>query len=403
MYLNLKSGANTLISKSQPPMKSNYFLVLLIFFTACRDQEQAAQMQPPEIPVFEAKQEDVPIYNELVGQIYGQQDIPIRARVDGLVEKISFEEGSRVKKGQLLYSIDPDPYMAEVAAKESLLAEAQTMMVNAKNELERYIPLAEMNAVSKSDLDGAQASYDAATANVEAARANLKQAQIRLGYCSIEAPIDGLIGATQAREGEYVGRNPNPVILNTLSRIDTVRVQFSISEAKYLELARAYTAGRTPEEVTRDVQEGRIEPNIQLILADGSLFEEKGSIDFVNSQINASTGSLLIQASFPNPSRLLRPGLYAKVRLQLTVAEDAILIPQRCLIELQGQYSVMVADENNTISARPIEIGQKIGDMVLVEKGLAQGDKVVVDALQKVRSGMKVQPVPSDFQSKTTL
>ena len=327
MYLNLKSGANTLISKSQPPMKSNYFLVLLIFFTACRDQEQAAQMQPPEIPVFEAKQEDVPIYNELVGQIYGQQDIPIRARVDGLVEKISFEEGSRVKKGQLLYSIDPDPYMAEVAAKESLLAEAQTMMVNAKNELERYIPRAEMNAVSKSDLDGAQASYDAATANVEAARANLKQAQIRLGYCSIEAPIDGLIGATQAREGEYVGRNPNPVILNTLSRIDTVRVQFSISEAKYLELARAYTAGRTPEEVTRDVQEGRIEPNIQLILADGSLFEEKGSIDFVNSQINASTGSLLIQASFPNPSRLLRPGLYAKVRLQLTVAEDAILIP----------------------------------------------------------------------------
>ena len=180
-------------------------------------------------------------------------------------------------------------------------------------------------------------------------------------------------------------------------------MQFSISEAKYLELARAYTAGRTPEEVTRDVQEGRIEPNIQLILADGSLFEEKGSIDFVNSQINASTGSLLIQASFPNPSRLLRPGLYGKVRLQLTVAEDAILIPQRCLIELQGQYSVMVADENNTISARPIEIGQKIGDMVLVEKGLAQGDKVVVDALQKVRSGMKVQPVPSDFQSKTTL
>ena len=360
-------------------------------------------MQPPEIPVFEIQQQDVPIYNELAGQIYGQKDIPIRARVDGLIEKISFVEGSRVKKGQLLYSIDPDPYMAEVASRESLLAEARTMMVNAKNELERYIPLAEMRAVSQSDLDAAQASYDAALANVDAARANLRQARIRLGYCSIEAPIDGLIGATEAREGEYVGRNPNPVILNTLSRIDTVRVQFSISEAKYLELARAYASGRTAEEVARDVQEGRMEPNVELILADGSLFEEKGTVDFVNSQINASTGSLLIQASFPNPSRLLRPGLYAKVRLQLTVAEDALLIPQRSLIELQGQYSVMVVDDNNTIASRPIEIGVKVGDMVLVESGLSPGDQVVVDALQKVRPEMKVTPVPSEFESKTTL
>lgn len=384
-------------------MKIRYALLLVISLAACKDQEQTVEMQPPEIPIFEVQQQDVPIYNELAGQIYGQKDIPIRARVDGLIEKISFEEGSRVKKGQLLYSIDPDPYMAEVASRESLLAEAQTMMVNAKNELERYIPLAEMNAVSRSDLDAAQASYDAAVANVDAARANLKQARIRLGYCSITAPIEGLIGATQAREGEYVGRNPNPVILNTLSRIDTVRVQFSISEAKYLELARAFRAGRSDEEVTRDVEEGRVRPNVELILADGSLFEEKGRIDFVNSQINASTGSLLIQASFPNPSRLLRPGLYAKVRLQLTVAEDALLIPQRSLIELQGQYSVMVVDDNNTIASRPIQIGAKVGDMVLVESGLSPGDQIVVDALQKVRPEMKVTPVPSEFESKTTL
>jgi membrane fusion protein (multidrug efflux system) len=384
-------------------MKSIKILLLLALFIYCRDQEQSAQMQPPEIPVFEVKQQDVPIYNELAGQIYGQKDIPIRARVDGLIEKISFEEGSRVKKGQLLYSIDPDPYLAEVASRESLLAEALTRMVNAKNELERYLPLAEMKAVSQSDLDAAQASYDASLANVEAARANLKQAQIRLGYCTIEAPIDGLIGATQAREGEYVGRNPNPVILNTVSRIDTVRVQFSISESKYLELARAYRAGRSEEEITRDVEEGKIKPNVELILADGSLFEEKGTIDFVNSQINASTGSLLIQASFPNPSRLLRPGLYAKVRLQLAVAGDALLIPQRSLTELQGQYSVMVVDDTNTIVSRPVEIGQKIGDMVLIESGLSPGEKVVVDALQKVRTEMKVQPIPTEFQSKTTL
>jgi membrane fusion protein (multidrug efflux system) len=384
-------------------MKPHYILVLLILLSACKEQEQTAQMQPPEVPVFEVRQQDVPIYNELAGQIYGQKDIPIRARVDGLLERISFEEGSRVKKGELLYSIDPEPYMAQVAAQESLLAEARTLMVNAKNELERYKPLAEMKAVSQSDLDAAQASYDAATANVEAARANLRQARIRLGYCSIEAPIDGLIGATLAREGEYVGRNPNPVILNTVSRIDTVRVQFSISEAKYLELFKVYTSGKSREEVTREVQEGRMEPNVELILADGSLYDEKGRVDFVNSQINASTGSLLIQASFPNPSRLLRPGLYAKVRLQLTTAEDALLIPQRSLIELQGQYSVMVVDDNNTVVSRPIEVGQRIGDMILVADGLSAGDKVIVDALQKVRTDMKVQPVPTEFESKTTL
>lgn len=388
-------------------MKSLNFAALwllpFLFLGSCKDREQAVQMAPPEIPVYEAQKRDVPIYNDLAGQIFGQQDIPIRARVDGFLQKISFEEGSRVKKGQLLYSIDPDPFLAEVAAMESQVTEARTLMVNAKNELDRYVPLAAMNAVSQSDLDAAKATYEAARANVDAARANLEQARIRLGYCSIKSPIDGLIGATQAREGEYVGRSPNPVILNTVSRIDTARVQFSIAEAKYLELFRAYTANRTPEETRREVREGKMEPNVQLILADGSLFEEKGRVDFVNSQINASTGSLLIQASFPNPNGLLRPGLYALVRLQLGLAEGAILIPQRCLVELQGQYSVLVVDSKNTIVSRPVETGQKIGDMVIVEKGLSAGDKVVIDALQKVRSGMQVQPVPTEFQSKNPL
>lgn len=384
-------------------MKSVYILLFMVLLASCRDTQEAAQMPAPEVPVIEARQQDVPIYNEMVGQIYGLQDIPIRARVDGFLEKISFDEGSRVEKGQLLYSIDPEPFLAQVAAQQSLLTEARTMMVNAKNELDRYIPLAEMNAVSRSDLDAAQASYDAASANVEAARANLRQAQISLGYCSITAPISGQIGATNAREGEYVGRSPNPVILTTLSRIDTVRVQFSISENRYLELARAYGRNRPAEEVSKDVQEGRMRPSVELILSDGSLYEEKGRIDFVNSQINATTGSLLIQASFPNPSRLLRPGLYAKVRLQMGVAENAILIPQRCLIELQGQYSVMLVDENNSIVSRPVVVGEKIGDMAIIDEGLSSGDQVVIDALQKVRSGITVQPVASEFQSKTPL
>ena len=382
-------------------MKNYLIFLSIVLLLGCKNKD-SAQMGPLDIPVFEALQQDVPIYDEMVGQIYGLKDIPIRARVDGFLEKISFEEGTRVEKGQLLYSIDPDPYLAQVAAQESKLTEAQTMMVNAKNELDRYIPLAAMNAVSKSDLDAAQASYDASVASVQAAEANLTQARIQLGYCTIEAPISGQIGATEAREGEYVGKDPNPVILNMLSRIDTVRVQFSISENKYLEIARSFQGQRSDEEVSQEVDEGRVEPQIELILADGSLFEHQGQIDFVNSQINANTGSLLIQASFPNPSRLLRPGLYAKVRVQITVAKDAVVVPLRSLSELQGQYSAMVVNADNTVETRPVTIGQRMGDMVLIAEGLKAGEKVVIDALQKVQSGMPVNPVPAEFQSKTS-
>ncbi|WP_189361699.1 efflux RND transporter periplasmic adaptor subunit [Algibacter mikhailovii] len=382
-------------------MKYTILCVMACLFFSCK-KEQGPQTRPPqEIPVIEAKKEDVPVYNELVGQIYGLKDIPIRARVDGYLEKISFEEGTQVKKGQLLYSIDQDPYLAEVAEKQSALAQNQTMMVNAKNELERYEPLAKINAVSKSDLDAAQATYDASIASVDAANANLKQSKIKLGYTEMRSPIDGLIGKTEAREGEYVGREPNPVILNTVSRIDTVRVQFSISESKYLELAREYQANKTAEDISKDVHEGNIKPNVELLLADGTLFEKKGRIDFVNSQINTTTGSLLIQASFPNPTKILRPGLYAKVRLQLTVAKDAIVIPQRCLIELQGQYSVMVVDSSNKVVSTPVKLGSKIGDQVIISEGITQGDKIIIDALQKVKTGMTVVPVKSEFKSKT--
>jgi membrane fusion protein (multidrug efflux system) len=382
----------------------NFITILLAgFLISCNTEQGPVQMPPQEIPFVQAVKKDVPVYEELVGQIYGLKDIPIRARVDGFLEKVSFTEGTRVTKGQLLYSIDPDPFLAQVASQQSKVAQSETMMVNAKNELERYKPLAEIDAVSDSDLDAAQATYDASVSSLKAAEANLRQANIKLSYTSIRSPIDGLIGKTEAREGEYVGKEPNPVILNTVSRIDTVRVQFSISEGKYLTLAREYRKNRSTEQVTEDVRKGRVKPNIQLILADGSVYEEKGTVDFVNSQINTSTGSLLIQASFPNPSFLLRPGLYAKVRLQISVAKDAIVIPLRCVMELQGEYSVMTITADNKIKPVSVTLGPKMGDMVLIESGLNDNDKVVIDALQKVRPDMEVIPVPSDFESKTVV
>ncbi len=377
--------------------------VALLSLHSCKEDIAPKQLPPQKITVVEVIQKNVPIYDEMVGQVFGLKDIPIRARVDGYLEKISFSEGSRVEKGQLLYTIDALPFEADVAAYQSKLAEAKTILVNAENELERYKPLAEMNAVSKSDLDAAQANRDAAVASVDAAKANLKSAEINLSYTVIHSPIGGMIGKTEAREGEYVGREPNPVILNTVSRIDTVRVQFSISESKYLAISRAYRKTRTEEEIVKDAEAGETKLNVELILSDGSKYEEKGKIDFVNNQIDANTGSLLIQASFPNTLRILRPGMYAKVRIELETAQDALLVPQRCVTELQGGYSVFVVGDDNIVVSRQVELGARVGDLWLVETGLKPGEKVVIDALQKVRSGLEVVPVVTEFESKTEI
>ena len=296
----------------------NYLLIFTVgILMACNGKKEATEIPPQQIEVIEVVKQDVPIYSELVGQIYGYKDIPIRARVDGFLNKLSFQEGSRVTKGQLLYGIDSEPFDADVAARESRVAEAKTMMVNAKNELDRYKPLAEINAVSQSDLDAAQANYDASISTVNAAQANLDAALINQGYCKIYAPINGIIGKTEARVGEYVGKEPNPVILTTVSRIDTVRVQFSISEAKYLQIAKEYAALHPEEDQSSGRRDYKVE--VELLLADNSTYQHKGKIDFINNVIDPNTGSLLVQASFANPEFLLRPGLYAKVRIQLDV------------------------------------------------------------------------------------
>lgn len=387
-----------LLHKNQ--MKNLLWLTTIGLTIACNTKQDSTPPPPPEIPVVAVVQKDVPIYLEQVGQIFGLKDIPIRARVDGFLEEISFREGEPVLKGQVLYRIDANPFLADVAANESKVSEAETRLTNAKNELNRYKPLAEINAVSQSDLDAAQANYDAATASLKAANANLQASRINLGYCTLQSPINGIIGKTEARVGEYVGRSPNPLILNTVSKIDTVRVQFSISESTYLRFAKQMSKEREEAEAAGKTYQTKESGKVELILADNTVYEESGVIDFVNNQIDASTGSLLIQASFLNPKKILRPGLYAKVRVQQNIEKNALVIPQRCVMEIQGQYSVFVVNDRNTIEQRSIQIGHKIGDLWLVTSGLTASEIIVIDALQKVGSGMVVSPKLTDFVSK---
>ena len=370
---------------------TSIFCLVILQLLSCGGQDQG-QLNAPSVPVYQAKAFDIPFYQEFVGQVYGYKDIAIRARVEGFLQGIFFQEGSPVKQGAKLYTIESQPFEEAVAAKMSLLAEAQTMLAKAESDLNRIKPLAEQNAVSQSDLDGAVAQYEASISAVEAAEANLRAAKIQLSYTRIYSPIEGIIGKTKAKVGDFVGREPNPVILNVVSRIDTVLVQFFITEAQYLKLARLNEAD------TAMVRRGTGKGQFRLILVDGTIYEHEGKLDFIDREVDPTTGAMLVQASFPNPDRLLRPGQFAKVKVRLVVIPGGIMIPQRCIMELQAQYRVFIVNNENKIELREVKVGPKFSDFWVISEGLNAGENVVYEGLQKVKEGIQVTPDIKDIK-----
>lgn len=365
----------------------NFLCILFLSFFAC-DKEETEQAPPllPKVTVYQTEAHEVPIYQEFVGQIYGYEDIAISARVEGYLEGIHFEEGFPVEKGKLLYTLESQQFEADVAAKMSGVASAETIKTEAETYLNRIKPLAEEKAVSQSDLDSAVAHYEVGISSVKAAKANLRAAKIQLGYTKIYSPISGIIGKTKAKVGDFVGRSPNPIILNTVSRIDTVLVQFFITESQYLMFMRRYISDSEASRV-----EEKKSGNLELILSDGSVYAHKGQGNFLNREVDPTTGALLIQASFPNPDELLRPGQFAKVRAEVEVVKDGILIPQRCVMELQGTFSVYGVGAENKIQAKEVKVGPRIKSFWLIREGLKAGEKVVYEGLQKVKDGTVVE------------
>ncbi len=359
---------------------------------ACTEEKKAPAPPPPEVSVIETKAQETSLFQEFVGQTAGLKDIAIRARLEGFLEGVHFQEGSMVQKGALLYTLESQPFEEKVAARMSQVAEVKTMLAKTKGDLDRIKPLAEMNAVSKSDLDAAVAAYEATLSSLDAANATLRSVQIELGYTKIYSPITGIIGRTKAKVGDFVGKDPNPVILNTVSQLDTILVNFFITETQYLLLA-----SRLVDIEERDAED--IEENFELILVNGSIYEHKGKADFIGREIDTTTGAMLVQASFPNPQHLLRPGQFAKVKLKVRDIEDAIMIPQRCVMEIQGLYSVFVVSTDNKVETREIKVGSKIGSLWLITEGLKIGEKVVFEGLQKVKDGITVNPTTADLKS----
>ena len=366
-------------------------IAITFLITACG--EEAIEMKPLEVKVTKVVAKDVPITREWVGQTLGAVDIEIRARVDGWLQGIYFTEGSEVRKGTLLYKIDATELEQAVAEAQGNVASIKTLLAQAEDDVKRYTPLAEVGAVSKRDLEIAISTYEARKGELDAALAGLNITQTNLGYATITAPISGLIGISAARVGDFVGRPPNPVILNTISQIDSIHVRFSISEQEYL-----YVVTKLGEAENSRSKKKR---PLEMVLADGSIYPEKGFVVFAQRQIDPTTGTLQFEASFPNKQKILRPGQFAKIRTVVEERKDALVIPTRAMIELQGQFTVFVVDENNKVQLRVLKTSTTFGQFTVVDAGLKEGDRIIVEGMMKVKPDMVVAPVDFIMNEKT--
>jgi len=365
-------------------------LTSLMLLGACSEQE-APPRPPLELPVVEVIQRDQPIEIEMVGQTIGSSDIPIRARVDGFLTSMDFAEGGNVQQGDLLYTIDDVQFQTGVAEAEGGLSEADTALVKTKSDLDRIRPLAAINAMSQMDLDSAVAQHEAAKGAVQAAKAQVEQAKITLGYCRIYAPIDGRIGISKVEVGEYVG-GAGSGALNFVSRVDPIRVRFSIDEQSYLRIARRLIAIRA------EGQQRREKAALELILADGSVLGHLGHIVTTNAAIDPTTGTFTLEADFPNSDGLVIAGQFARVRAKVEVRKAALLVPQRSLVELQGAFSLFVVDAGGKVEQRKVTVGPKINRLQVISSGLKPGERVVLEGVQKIRAGMTIKAMPTEFE-----
>lgn len=359
-------------------------LASLAFLVSC-DSSEPPVVPPPEIGVVDVVQRDQPITMDMVGETRGSSDIPIRARVEGVLTGMYFREGRSVEKDQLLYTIDPEPFQQEVVEAEGSVAQAITILANAKSNLDRIRPLAEIDAVSQSDLDGAVARYEASLGSLQSARARVKQAEIRLGYTEIHAPIAGRISISEARVGEFVGKYPNPVVLNFVSLTDPIRVRFSIDERSYLSLARRLRG------LSEESAEEKMNLGLVLTLADGTVHPFPGEVVAADAAINSETGTFTLEADFANPDGIVLAGQFARVQATAEILRGALLVPSRSTSELQGNFRVYVVGDDDKVEIRPVELGPVIDNFRVVTSGLEAGERVAIE-IMKLQPGMTIMP-----------
>lgn len=356
-------------------------LILLTGLSGCSKAPQEAP-PPPVVEVVSVIQKDVPIYYEWIGSTDGYVNATIRAQVQGYLISQNYKEGDFVKKGQVLFEIDPRTFQAALEQAKGQLAQQQARWITAKANLARIKPLAEENAVSKKDLDDATGQELAAHASVIAAQATVDKAKLDVGFTKIRSPINGVAGLAKAQIGNLVGPGTTEE-LTTVSTVNPIKVYVALSEQQYLQ-----TVGRSKE------SDGPARRKIQMFLADGSLYPHAGRFYFADRQVDPKTGTIRVAATFDNPRNALRPGLFARVRVEMGTKKGALLVPQRAVSELQGIYRVAVVGPDNKVEIRPVKVSDTIEKMRVVDEGLKPGEQVVLEGVQKVRQGVTVTPKP---------
>ena len=383
-------------------------VVLLLSVTHLGAKPTTQAQQPPVVEVTPVEQKDVPVYGEWIGTLAGMVTADVKAQVTGYLLRRDYKEGSYVKKGQLLFEIDPRPFQAVLDQAKGQLAQAQALLVQDEAQLataeanqlrsqldvEKYDPLAKADAISKQDFDNAtqtnlankaqvqaaKAAIAAAKAQIQAAQAAVETATINLNFTRILSPIDGVAGIAQAQVGDLVSTSSGP--LTTVSTLDPIRDYFTVSEQEYLALQKRFS------------NSDKDRWKLQLILADGSIYPHEGEFYFADRQVNQNTGAIQLAALFPNPGNILRPGQYGKVRAVTRVQSNALLIPQAAVTEQQGSYLVAAVGQDGRVAMRPVKVSERTGTMWVIQEGLKPGDRVVVEGQQNLRPGMPVQIKP---------
>ena len=360
---------------------------------------------PLDVEVVQVEQKDVPIYGEWIGTLDGLTNADVRAQVTGYLMRQGYQEGAFVKKGQLLFEIDPRPFQAALDQAEGQLAQAKAQLATAEAvqgrtqlDVEKYTPLAKVQAASQQDLDNSVQNNLAAKATVGTAQALIKTdeaavetARINLDFTRLVAPIDGIAGQAQLQVGALVNLSSGPV--TSVSTVDPIKVYFTVGEPQYLAWRK-----RFPTETTRQAADKNL--RLELILADGSTYAQTGTFFFADRQVNESTGAIRLAGLFPNPGNILRPGGYGKVRAVIRVQQNALLVPQRAVSELQGGYQVAALDDQNKVSIRSVQVGDRVGSEWVIADGLKPGDHVIAEGVQKARPGMQVNPKPFGTEAK---
>jgi RND family efflux transporter MFP subunit len=388
--------------------------------TGCATQTAAAPPMRPTVEVVPVEQRDVPVYHEWIGTLTGMVNADIKAQVTGYLLNQNYAEGSFVRQGQLLFQIDPRPFQAAVDQAKGQLAQANGQVAQAHAQLtqsqaqlvsaqatqhkaqldqDRYAPLAREQAVTQQDLDDAtqnnlaakaqveaaraqvetaRAQIQAASAAVEAATAALEKAKVDLGFTRLTSPISGIAGVAQIQVGNLVG--PTTAAITTVSTLDPIKVTFTVSEQEYLSFTR---------------RQGSLHDlDLELILSDGSTYPRRGKFSFADLEVNPATGAIRLIGLFPNPGNMLRPGQYGRVRAVVSTEAGALLVPQRCVTELQGTYQVAALDSSNTVHIETVQVGDRVGSDWIVKTGLKPGQRVVADGIMKIQPGLQVNPKP---------